>query len=128
MPQHTCRDLALDLRQLGVEAGNILFVHSSFKSLGPVSGGAIAVIEALESAIGTDGLLLMPSFNLVEWEERAKTWDHAATPSTVGWITEQFRQLPSVYRSDHYSHSVAARGKGAGRPPQPGGLPFTVGS
>ncbi len=113
MPQHNSSDLAQDLRLLGVEAGDILFVHSSFKSLGPVGGGAIAVIEALESAIGPDGLLLMPSFNLVEWEERAKTWDHAATPSTVGWITEQFRQLPGVYRSDHYSHSVAARGKGA---------------
>ncbi len=113
MPQHSSSDLARDLKRLGVEAGDILFVHSSFKSLGPVSGGAIAVIEALECAIGSDGLLLMPSFNLVEWEERAATWDHAATPSTVGWITEQFRLLPGVYRSDHYSHSVAARGKGA---------------
>ena len=113
MPQYTCQDLTRDLRRLGVAAGDILFVHSSFKSLGPVSGGAIAVIEALEAAIGPDGLLLMPSFNLVEWEKRAATWDHATTPSTVGWITEQFRQLPGVYRSDHYSHSVAARGKGA---------------
>ncbi len=113
MPQYISTDLALDLRRLGVEAGDILFVHSSFKSLGPVVGGAIAVIEALEAAVGTDGLLLMPSFNLVEWEERAQTWDHATTPSTVGWITEQFRQLPGVHRSDHYSHAVTARGRGA---------------
>ena len=113
MPQHNSSDLAQDLQRLGVEAGDILFVHSSFKSLGPVSGGANAVIEALEAAIGPDGLLLMPSFNLVEWEDRAATWEHASTASTVGWITEQFRLLPGVYRSDHYSHSVAARGKGA---------------
>lgn len=113
MHQHNSGDLAQDLRRLGITAGDILFVHSSFKSLGPVSGGAIAVIDALEAAIGTDGLLLMPSFNLVERENRAATWVHASTPSTVGWITEQFRLLPGVYRSDHYSHSVAARGKGA---------------
>jgi len=110
---HSSSDLSQDLRRLGVQAGDTLFVHSSYKSLGPVRGGAIAVIAALEDAIGPDGLLLMPSFNLVAWEDRAATWDPAATPSTVGWITEQFRQLPRVYRSDHYSHSVAARGNGA---------------
>ncbi len=113
MNRHSGSDLAQDLRRLGVEAGDILFVHSSYKSRGPVRGGAIAVIAALEDAIGPDGLLLMPSFNLVAREDRAATWDPAATPSTVGWITEQFRQLPRVFRSDHYSHSVAARGNGA---------------
>ena len=110
---HSSSDLSQDLRRLGVQAGDTLFVHSSYKSLGPVRGGAIAVIAALEDASGPDGLLLMPSFNLVAWEDLAATWDPAATPSTVGWITEQFRLLPRVYRSDHYSHSVAARGNGA---------------
>ena len=113
MPQHSSSDLAQDLRRLGIQGGDTLFVHSSYKSLGTVRGGAIAVIAALKDAIGPDGLLLMPSFNLVKWEDRAATWDPAATPSTVGWITEQFRQLARVYRSDHYSHSVAAHGNGA---------------
>ena len=111
-PYNSC-DLKQDLRRLGVEAGDIIFVHSSFKSLGPVEGGAESVILALEDAIGPAGLLLMPSFNLVKWELRPETWDPENTPSTVGWITEQFRRLPRVYRSDHYSHSVAARGRGA---------------
>ena len=113
MPRYSCSELTQDLRRLGVEAGEILFVHSSFKSLGPVEGGAESVIQALEAASGPEGLLLMPSFNLVKWELRPETWDPQDTPSTVGWITEQFRRLPCVYRSDHYSHSVAARGKGA---------------
>jgi aminoglycoside 3-N-acetyltransferase len=110
---HTRETLAHDLRRLGVEEGDILFVHSSFKSLGPVDGGAAAVIGALEDAIGADGLLLMPSFNLVENDKRAETWDIKTTPSTVGWLTEFFRRMPGTVRSDHYSHSVAARGKGA---------------
>ena len=59
---HSSSDLSQDLRRLGVQAGDTLFVHSSYKSLGPVRGGAIAVIAALEDAIGPDGLLLMPSF------------------------------------------------------------------
>lgn len=106
-------DLAQGLRHLGVESGDILFVHSSFKNLGPVQGGVETVVRALEDSIGAEGLLLMPSFNLREGEKRAETWDLETTPSTVGWITEYFRRLPATYRSDHYSHSVAARGKGA---------------
>ena len=113
MAPYSRSDLTEDLRRLQVETGDILFVHSSFKSLGQVDGDAESVIQALEAAIGPAGLLLMPSFNLVQWELRPQTWDHAATPSTVGWITEFFRRLPGVYRSDHYSHSVAARGNGA---------------
>ena len=31
--------IAADLRALGVKAGGVLLVHSSFKSLGPVPGG-----------------------------------------------------------------------------------------
>ena len=110
---HTCSDLARDLKDLGVEPGDTLFVHSSFKSLGPVQDGAGTVVGALEESIGPRGLLLMPSFNLVEGERRAETWDPETTPSTVGWITEYFRRLPGTHRSNHYSHSVAARGRGA---------------
>lgn len=110
----TRTSLAKNLKTLGVEPEDILFIHSSFKMLGPVPGGAITVIKALEDAVGSKGLILMPSFNLVKGrEKRTKTWDIKNTPSTVGWITEFFRRMPDTYRSDHYSHSVAARGKGA---------------
>ena len=66
MPLHTCNDLARDLRNLGVESGDILFVHSSFKSLGPVQGGVETVVRALEESIGAEGLL---SDAFVQWEE-----------------------------------------------------------
>lgn len=110
---HDRASLTRDLQKLGVLAGDTLFVHSSFKSLGPVEGGAGTVVSALEEVLGPQGLLLMPSFNLVERDLRAKTWDLASTPSTVGWLTEYFRSMPGTCRSDHYSHAVAARGNGA---------------
>lgn len=113
MPHHTCNDLTRDLKKMGVESRDTLFIHSSFKSLGTVEGGAEAVVHALEACIGEEGLLLMPSFNLVEHERRAETWDHNSSPSTVGWITEYFRGMAGTHRSDHYSHSVSARGQGA---------------
>ena len=113
MNPHTRRTLAQHLSNLGVETGDVLFIHSSFRSLGPVEGGAGTVVAALEGVVGEEGLILMPSFNLVERESRAKTWNIRTTPSTVGWLTEHFRRMQGTYRSDHYSHSVAARGKGS---------------
>ena len=143
---HSRDKLRQDLVTLGVEPGDSLFVHSSFKSLGPVQGGAGDVVAALEDAVGPKGLVLMPSFNLVEaplswgvhgtlesdigdtddqiadrWSRshaakivwRSEKWDLESTPSTVGWLTEYFRRMFGTYRSDHYSHSVAARGQGA---------------
>lgn len=111
---HTREKLIQDFSNLGIEKTDTLFIHSSFKSLGSVEGGAGTVISALETVIGQEGLILMPSFNLLpSREERTESWDVEKTPSTVGWLTEFFRQMPGTYRSDHYSHSVAARGKGA---------------
>ena len=111
---YTRGKLIQDFTNLGIEKGDTLFIHSSFKSLGAVEGGAGTVISALEEVVGQGGLILMPSFSLLpSREERVASWDVATTPSTVGWLTEFFRQMPGTYRSDHYSHSVAARGKDA---------------
>ncbi|MCE2432373.1 MAG: AAC(3) family N-acetyltransferase [Candidatus Latescibacteria bacterium] len=111
---YTVTQLCDDLRALGVEIGDILFVHSSFKSLGMIQGGAETVITAFENALGVDGVLLMPSFNLIgDREQRASSWHIAKTKSSVGWLTEYFRLMPGTHRADHYSHSVAARGQSA---------------
>ena len=109
---HTRESLTTDLEALGVEKSDIIFIHSSFKSLGPVEGGAATVVAALEDAVGREGTVLMPSFNLVE--NRTGTWNIENAPSTVGWLTEFFRLMEGSIRSDHYSHSVAARGHRAG--------------
>ncbi|MFP4026335.1 MAG: alpha/beta hydrolase family protein [Candidatus Brocadiia bacterium] len=107
--------LTADMHALGIEEGDTLFIHASYKSLGAVEGGAGTVVAAFEDALGPDGLIMMPSFNLGEGdkEDRAARWDHATTPSTVGWLTEFFRRMDGTVRSDHYSHSVAARGRDA---------------
>ena len=111
---YTHEKLTQDFTNLGIARGDTLFIHSSFKSLGPVEDGAGTVISALEDAVGQDGLILMPTFSLLPSREaRVAAWHPDKTPSTVGWLTEFFRQMPDTYRSDHYSHAVAARGKDA---------------
>ena len=111
---HTREKLTQDLTDLGIAQGDTLFIHSSFKSLGPVEDGASTVIAALETAVGAEGLILMPTFSLLpSREERVAAWDVNKTPSTVGWLTEFFRQMSDTHRSDHYSHAIAARGRDA---------------
>jgi aminoglycoside 3-N-acetyltransferase len=113
-PPYDSGRLVGDLASLGVAHGDVLFVHASFKSLGQIDGGATTVVQSLELALGQAGLLLMPSFNLIGGrDQRAESWDIKTSPSTVGWLTEYFRSMPGTFRSDHYSHSVAARGRGA---------------
>ena len=111
---YTHDKLTQDFTNLGIVQGDTLFIHSSFKSLGTIEGGAGTVISALEATVGEEGLILMPTFSLLpSREERVAAWHVDKTPSTVGWLTEFFRQMPDTYRSDHYSHAVAARGKDA---------------
>ncbi|NTU55794.1 MAG: AAC(3) family N-acetyltransferase, partial [Anaerolineales bacterium] len=87
----TFEKLVEGFRGLGVEEGDTLLVHSSYKSLGPVDGGPQTVIRALEAALGTegDGTLIMPTFNF-DFNKGAP-WDVRTTPSKMGVLTELVR-------------------------------------
>jgi aminoglycoside 3-N-acetyltransferase len=51
----TTVSLAADLRALGLAAGDVVLVHSSYKSIGFVVGGPQAVVQALLDAARPDG-------------------------------------------------------------------------
>ncbi|MBQ3179721.1 MAG: AAC(3) family N-acetyltransferase [Clostridia bacterium] len=109
----TKEKIARTLTEIGVGAGDICLFHSSFKSLGPVDGGAQAVIDGFESVLGKEGTLAVPTLCQKDFYNSVyKTW-YMDKPSDVGYLTEYFRKLPFVYRSDQATHSVAARGKEA---------------
>ena len=68
---HTRETLTHDLKNLGVESGDTLFIHSSFKSLGPVEGGAGTVVNALEDARWTRGTHLDALVQSPRWKRVA---------------------------------------------------------
>jgi aminoglycoside 3-N-acetyltransferase len=125
----TRESLASDLSRLGIEPGMCLLVHSSLRALGWVSGGAVAVVQALTDALTPTGTLVMPthtSFNSEpsywqnpgvppSWWDTIRTtmpaFDPLITPTSfMGQIVEVFRTWPGALRSSHPQVSFAALG------------------
>jgi aminoglycoside 3-N-acetyltransferase len=107
----TFEKLVEGFRDLGVEEGDTLLVHSSYKSFGPVDGGPQTVIRALESVLGAEGTLIMPTFNFDF--NKGVPWDVRTTPSKMGILTELVRTDPRARRVFHPFYSFAILGKQA---------------
>lgn len=109
-------DFIRGLREINIQPGDVLFIHSSLSKFGQVEGGPHTVIEALMEAVGPEGTLIFPTFTVVHsMAEMLKgndyVYDPAMTPSAMGKITETFRNMQGVRRSLHPTHSVAVWGK-----------------
>ncbi|WP_340381375.1 AAC(3) family N-acetyltransferase [Streptomyces sp. SS7] len=128
-PLVTRQTLAAQLRDLGVEPGEILLVHSSLSSLGWVCGGSVAVVQGLRDALGPHGTLVVPTQTgelsdpqewgrppvPPEWWETIRAtmpaYDPLVTPSRgLGVIPETVRTWPGAVRSAHPQTSFAALG------------------
>ncbi|MBS4537043.1 AAC(3) family N-acetyltransferase [Clostridium sp. D2Q-11] len=122
--------IAKDLRDMGLKEGMIILVHSSLKSLGWVSGGPVAVIQALMDVVTDTGTIIMPTHTgdysdpslwgnpavPKQWIDIIKdtmpAYEPEITPTRgMGAIVETFRKFPGVIRSSHPHHSFAAYGK-----------------
>ena len=128
----TVDDVVDDLRDLGVEAGDDLLVHSSLSALGWIAGGPQAVVDALQAVLTPEGTLAMPTFTS-QYTDPAD-WEHPPVPPAwveripaamppfrpavsptrgMGAVPECFRTFPGVHRSDHPTVSFAAWGQRA---------------
>ncbi|MFJ5233284.1 aminoglycoside N(3)-acetyltransferase [Kitasatospora sp. NPDC088391] len=135
-PGRSVRELADDLRRLGVRPGETLLVQSSLRSIGPVAEGARGVVKALGEALGADGTLVVytatpensrtsPYYRaatagltpaqLDEYHDRMPAWDAATTPAspTMGLLAETVRRTPGALRSPHPQTSFTALGPAA---------------
>ncbi len=122
--------LLADLVALGVEPGGVVMVHASLRAVGPVDGGAVGVIAALDQAVGPEGTVLMTLGAEDRWDwvndrpeadrrallADAEPFDAAVTPADpdVGVLAEVFRTTPGTVVSDHPEGRFGARGRRAG--------------
>jgi aminoglycoside 3-N-acetyltransferase len=108
----TFQQLLDGFRQTGVRPGDTIMVHTSYKSLGGVEGGADTVIDALRALVGPQGTVLFPTFNFQSWTE-THYFDILETPSKMGMITELARLRPDARRTPHPIYSFAVLGRRA---------------
>jgi len=128
----TVSSLSDHFAAIGVEPGMTLIVHSSLSSLGYVVGGAPTVILALESVLGPEGTLAVPTHTADltdpdKWSDPPvpEAWHQTIrdtmphfhpdlTPTRgMGIIPESFRKQNGTLRSSHPFVSWAARGLNA---------------
>ncbi|MFN7939067.1 MAG: aminoglycoside 3-N-acetyltransferase [Bryobacteraceae bacterium] len=108
--------LRRDLEKLGVRQGDLLMVHSSVRSAGPIVGGVNTLIHALFDAIGPRGTLAA----YVDFEPFFEDDDEADIPvfdkrtahaaRDHGVLHETLRNWPGAQRSDHPDAGVIAIG------------------
>ena len=103
--------IAADLRALGVHAGDVVLVHASFKSLGPVAGGLETVFCGLAESVGSEGTLLLPALSYMQ--EPHHIHDARSTPCCVGALPEYVRLRQGTLRSLHPTHSLCGIGRHA---------------
>jgi aminoglycoside N3'-acetyltransferase len=91
--------VADQLRVLGVEAGGVLLIHSSFRAVRPIEGGPLGLIAALRDALGPGGTLVMPSMS----DDDDAPFDPAtgASAPDLGIVPAMFWRMNGVVRSDH---------------------------
>jgi aminoglycoside 3-N-acetyltransferase len=126
----TKHDIKRGLRALGLEAGDVVGVHSSLSSFGHVEGGADAVIDGLLETVGKRGSVVMPTYSKnrqrvpptpeeqalgLSAKSKILPYDPKTTSCWTGKIPDTFWRRPGVVRGDHPTHSLAAIGPGASR-------------
>lgn len=119
----TRRSLIADLRRLGLADGDAVMVHAALRSVGPVIGGADAVLQALRDAVGPGGTIL----GYTDWQGQEDIEAYPGLRDDVipfdpltsratrdnGWFPEMLRTTPGALRSASPGASVAAIGGNA---------------
>lgn len=95
------------LLAMGVEREGVLVVHTAFSMVAPMERGPKGLIEALQTAVGPDGTVVMPSMT----DEDNHPFDAGKTSCLgMGVVADRFWRLPGVWRSES-PHAFAAIGR-----------------
>ncbi len=104
--KYNTKDIVEKLKELGVNKGDNILVHSSWDAFNNYKGTPKELIDALLDLIGPEGTIAMPAYPLI----RKKLFDVRNSVTKAGILSETFRHYPNVKRSANVSHSVCALG------------------
>jgi aminoglycoside 3-N-acetyltransferase len=103
------------LARLGVQPGDLLVVKASLGALGPVYGGACALLDALLDAVGPAGTLVtlafVESYPLPLSREHARLVTDEQTRSYAGALANAMIDHPAMHRSRHPIQKFCAVGR-----------------
>jgi aminoglycoside 3-N-acetyltransferase len=103
-------DFQKQLHALGLNKGDVVFMHSSMKSLKTDKTPEEFIADVM-SVIGSDGTLLVPAFTWANVNVEQPYFNAKETEPCDGLIPRRFMCMPGVIRSLNPTHSVSALGK-----------------
>lgn len=101
-------ELISALQSVGVREGLVVLCHSQLTGLGKMQGGVQGAIDCFVSVLSAAGTLIAPTFTYSAFA--GKTYDVAASPSTVGGFGNGLRLRSGSIRSRDPNFSHAAIG------------------
>lgn len=124
------------LKELGINKGMTLEVHSSMSSFGELEGGALTVIDTLKELVTEDGSIFMPALRLSKELEltendkklgitvKIRILDLDAEKTAMGIIADTFRKMPDTYTG---RDTISTSGWGKhGKEALTGGLDYAI--
>ena len=107
-------DFVRSLEKVGIEKGDTVLVHSDISVFGKLCLSdrdllCKALVDTIKESVGDQGTIVMPTFSYSFCNN--EFFDINSTRSTVGVLTEYFRQQPDTSRTAHPIFSVGIWGK-----------------
>lgn len=97
--------LIKDLKNLGVQSGDMLYLKISMRSIGTVEGGAATLINAILSVVGKNGTIVVSSFVRAKAMRYLKKHRDVImdinAPSYAGAVANEIMRHPDVKLSKH---------------------------
>ena len=106
-------DIADSYREIGLRAGDVVFLHANLIPFGLVAKEKDKFVEfflnPLLNIIGPNGTVVSMSYSF-KYASGQYPYIHESTPSEAGMLSEYIRKMPDARRSFHPLCSVVALG------------------